>query len=159
MKKLKLYIETSAWNFIYADDAPEKQAITIDFFNLVEKGIYDIYISEVVIKEFAQAKDPKKSQLFDLLKKYKPTELEMTQEIIELAEKYLEREIIPKKKVNDALHVAVASVYEIDALISWNFDHLANLRKSEFFNGVNLEMGYTKKIEIITPSEVSKYES
>ncbi len=32
MKKLKLYIETSAWNFVFAEDAPEKMAITKDFF-------------------------------------------------------------------------------------------------------------------------------
>ena len=36
---------------------------------------------------------------------------------------------------------------------------LANLRKSELFNGVDLEKGYTKRLEMVTPMEVSRYES
>ena len=55
--------------------------------------------------------------------------------------------------------MAIATATEMDALVTWNFQHLANLRKSELFNGVNLEKGYTKKLEMITPMEVSQYES
>lgn len=36
MKKLQLYIETSVWNFYFADDSPEKKEYTIQFFNNVE---------------------------------------------------------------------------------------------------------------------------
>ena len=49
-------------------------------------------------------------------------------------------------------------MYEIDAVISWNFRHLANLRKAELFNSVNLERGYTRRLELVTPIEVSRYE-
>jgi len=38
---------------------------------------------------------------------------------------------------------------------AWNFSHMANLRKNELFNGINLEKGYTKRIELITPMEVA----
>jgi hypothetical protein len=44
LRKLKLYIETSVWNFYFADDAPEKKEITREFFDMVFKGAYDIYI-------------------------------------------------------------------------------------------------------------------
>jgi hypothetical protein len=53
------------------------------------------------------------------------------------------------------IHAAVATAFEIDALISWNLKHLANLRKMEMINGVNLKEGYTKKLELITPMEAS----
>ena len=43
MRKLKLYIETSAWNFFFADDAPEMREITKTFFALIKKGSYEIY--------------------------------------------------------------------------------------------------------------------
>jgi len=33
MKKLKLYLDTSVWNFYYADDAPEKMELTRQFFD------------------------------------------------------------------------------------------------------------------------------
>ena len=47
MKKLKLYLDTSVLNFIFAEDAPDFKNVTIDFFeNYVAKGKYDVYISD-----------------------------------------------------------------------------------------------------------------
>lgn len=68
----------------------------------------------------------------------------------------MEAKIVPAKKVEDALHVAIATVSGLDAVISWNFDHLANLRKADLFNSVNMLHGYNKRIEIVTPMEVSR---
>jgi predicted nucleic acid-binding protein len=158
MRKLKLYIETSTWNFVFADDAPEKRDITIQFFSAVENGSYDVFISQVVLEEINDAPEPRRSQLFDLIRKIKPVDLDLTPDVLELTELYMQRNIVPLKKRDDAFHVAVASVHEMNAVITWNYSHLANLRKSELFNAVNLERGYTKKIEIVTPMEVSNYE-
>ena len=36
MKRLKLYLETSVWNFYFADDAPEKRAETLRLFKKYE---------------------------------------------------------------------------------------------------------------------------
>ncbi len=158
MKRLKLYIETSAWNFYYADDTPELRDITIDFFNLVEQKKYDIHISKVVIDEIGKATKGKEEQLSNLIKRCDPLELEIYDEAKELAKIYLERKIVPFKKIEDAMHVAIASVWEMDALVTWNYKHMANIRRSELFHGVNLENGYTKKLELITPMEVMDYE-
>jgi hypothetical protein len=46
----------------------------------------------------------------------------------------------------------------MDALISWNLKHLANLRKMERINAVNKKLGYSKRLELITPMEVSNAE-
>lgn len=159
MRKLKLYLDTSVWNFFFADDAPEKRDITKRFFDSIKVDSYEIFISEVVIREINDAPEPKRKVLFDLINKYAPVELETTKEANELTEFYMERSIIPKGKRDDAFHVAIATVHEMDAIITWNYQHLANLRKSELFNGVNLERGYTKRLEIVTPMEVSRYES
>jgi len=48
----------------------------------------------------------------------------------------------------------IATVAELDAVVTWNYQHLANLRREELFQSVNLEFGYLKRIEIITPMEV-----
>ena len=37
MKKLKLYIETSVWNFLFVDDAPEKKEVTEALSNSINK--------------------------------------------------------------------------------------------------------------------------
>ncbi|MFQ5786694.1 MAG: hypothetical protein ACE5H1_01810 [Thermodesulfobacteriota bacterium] len=47
MKKLQLFLETSVWNFVFADDAPEKKEITLKFFDKIKKGEYEIFISDM----------------------------------------------------------------------------------------------------------------
>jgi predicted nucleic acid-binding protein len=155
MRKLKLYLETSVWNFFFADDAPEKKEVTLQFFEKVENGEFDIYISDIVFLEFARASQQKEEQLLNLIEKYKPKELEINEEVLELAEKYIKETALPKRAIDDSRHAAVATVYEIDALISWNLKHLANLRRMERINGINLKEGYSKRLEIVTPMEVS----
>jgi len=58
-------------------------------------------------------------------------------------------------KVEDPIHAAMATAYEMDALISWNLKHLSNLKKMEMINGINMKEGYFKRLELITPMEVS----
>jgi len=70
----------------------------------------------------------------------------------------MKKGIVPEKKEDDALHVAIATVAEMDALVIWNFQHLANLRKAELFYSASLEKGYFKKLEMVTPMDVSRYE-
>ena len=152
--KLKIYLDTSVPNFIFADDAPEKRDITKEFYRAVEKNIYEIYISELVLEEINDAPEPKKEQLADLIRRVAPALLEITEEAKELAGFYVERGIVPEKKMADAIHVAVAMIFDLDALVTWNYRHLANLRKSELFHGAGLEKRYFKKVELVTPMEV-----
>ena len=154
MRKLKLYIETSVWNFFFADDAPEKRDITKGFFESVKKGLYEVFVSEVVLREINNAPENKKNQLVKLIEQCSPASLDAVEEAEKLADIYLNREIIPAAKREDALHVGIATVFEMDAVVTWNYRHLANLRKAELFYSANLEAGYFKKIEIITPMEV-----
>lgn len=158
MRKLKLYIDTSVWNLYFANEAPEKRDITKGFFESIKENVYEIYISEIVIREIDDAPEPRRKELFDLINKYSPAELDTTKETNELTELYMERGVVPKGKRNDAFHVAIATASELDAVITWNYKHLANLRKAELFNSVNLERGYTKRLEMVTPMEVSRYE-
>ena len=152
MKKLKIYLDTSVWNFVYANAAPEKQEITISFFARIHD--FHIFISNVVIEEIMQASLEKRTKLEQLLKKYKPGILEIEDEARHMAEVYIAKGIIPVKKYADALHIAVSTYYEIDALLSWNYRHLANIQKKKKIMIANLEEGYEKSLELITPMEV-----
>ena len=154
MRKPKLYIETSAWNFYFADDAPEKRDATQVFFELVFKKNYDVFISEVVIKEVFAAPEKRRSEISELISRCEPVELHVSQDVRDLADRYIEKKIVPEKKYEDSLHVAVASVEELDAVVTWNFRHMANLRRAELFHSVNVECGYYKKLELVTPLEV-----
>lgn len=155
MKIPKLYLETSVWNFYYADDAPEKKEITIRFFDKIKSGVYEIFISDVVLEEISRANEDKRLLLLDVIKNHSPKRLSIGEEIVVLAQKYIAEGILPANKVEDAMHSAIATFFEMDALISWNLKHLANLMKMNMINAVNLKEGYLKRLELITPMEVS----
>ncbi|OHC01306.1 MAG: hypothetical protein A3H23_10115 [Planctomycetes bacterium RIFCSPLOWO2_12_FULL_40_19] len=158
MKKPQLYLETSVWNFIFADDAPEKKEITLRFFDKIKKGEYEIFISDVVIEEIGRAIDKKRNLILNVIKDYKPQKLVVNEEVVELAKNYISEGILPQEKFEDSTHAAIATIFEMDALISWNLRHLANLKKMEMINGVNMKQGYYKRLELITPMEVSDEE-
>ena len=52
--------------------------------------------------------------------------LAVTQDIIRLAESLIEQAIIPAKAIEDALHIAVATLHHVDFLLTWNCRHIAN---------------------------------
>ena len=76
MGKPTVYLDTSAINFLFAEDAPEKQAITIDFFeNFVKTEAYQVFISDFVLDEINQTtENVKRVRLLKVLEDY-PIEL------------------------------------------------------------------------------------
>lgn len=157
MKKLQLYIETSVWNFYFANDSPEKKEYTIQFFNnVVSRGLCEVYISDTVIREVLKAEEDVKNNLLNLINRFDVTVLDITEEINELANIYLSECALPCRAIADATHTAIATVYGIDCLISWNLKHLANLNRIKKINSVNLKSGY-RQIDIFTPMEVLYY--
>jgi predicted nucleic acid-binding protein len=131
MRKLKLYLETSVWNFCFAKDAPEKQAATLQFFEQVKHGAYDIFVSDMVFQEIDGASVRKRELLLRLIAEYQHQELEINEAVLQLTDQYLAQGVLPVSATADATHAAVATVYELDALISWNLKHLANLKRME----------------------------
>jgi len=51
---------------------------------------------------------------------------------------------------NDMLHIALATIADVDVLVSWNFRHIVRLDKIRLFNAVNIEQGY-KPVSIYSP--------
>ena len=50
-QKLKIYLDTSIISYLKQDDAPEKTGITLNLWEKIKTGIYDIYLSDVTITE------------------------------------------------------------------------------------------------------------
>ena len=65
MKKPRLYLETSVWNFLFADDAPDKKWITKRFLHKAHIE-FELYSSFLVIDEMKNTRDSQK--MGDLLK-------------------------------------------------------------------------------------------
>lgn len=58
--------------------------------------------------------------------------LEISDDAEALASKIVERQALSGRAAEDALHIAVATVHEVDYLLTWNCKHIANaeLQKS-----------------------------
>jgi hypothetical protein len=80
---------------------------------------------------------------------------EPVDEIKTLADCYLAQGIIPTAKREDALHVAHATVHEVDILLSWNFKHLANVRREAMIVAFNRQAGYWHSLRLLSPLEVA----
>jgi hypothetical protein len=156
MKRLRIYLDTSVINFLFADDAPELQKITKDFFdNCVKPKKYEVYISEVVTREINRTpSEEKRIQLQDVIREYEPGVLELGTEANHLAAIYVEEGIIPLRNLDDARHIAIATCNHLDILLSWNFRHLANIRKQFAVKSINEREGYFHPLMLTNPMEV-----
>ncbi len=153
MKKLKLYLDTSIINFVFYDKRPEEQKLTVQLFDEIREGKYEVFISEIVLNEIDRAPQDIAKQLKAAIEEFSPEELVVDEEVQELANKYMEQGVIPVKYRDDALHIAVASVNSLDVIVSWNFKHIVKLKTKREVTGINALMGY-KQIEIYSPLEV-----
>src|SRR5690349_21712012 len=115
---LKLYLDTSVPNFLFIEDLKEKRKVTETLFHSRIWKQYEFYISAVVIGEILRAPAEKQKQLFNVLAEAEI--LEFTEEAEELASAYLEAMVLPKSSYEDAQHVAIATINELDAIVSWN---------------------------------------
>ncbi len=150
MKKLKIYLDTSVISHLQADDVLEKMAKTHEFWEQVTSGQYESFISELVIAEFNNCPEPKKSQLEEMLRVAPLFELEINDEVAILADKYMGEGLFPIRYRDDAIHVAIAGVYGCNVVVSWNFKHMVKIKTILGVNGINKLMGYAD-IEIVTP--------
>lgn len=146
-------METTVPNFLFADDAPEKQRITKLFFQWLRICSDELYSSAVVIDELSRAPEPKRSQMRHALAALPITVLDTPREAEDVAELYLDAGIMARPFENDALHVAVAVCHRLDVIVSWNMKHPVNVRKVEAINRVNAAHGLPL-ICVHTPEEV-----
>jgi predicted nucleic acid-binding protein len=151
---MKLYIETSVPNMLFAEDAPEKRAATEVFFDWLRVADDDLFSSEVVKKEIDRASEPKRSRMVKAFAGLPITVLDITNEAVGLSEIHVREGITPVRYQNDALHVALAVCHTLDVVVSWNMKHLVNVRKVQRINAVNLRYGLPA-IRVHTPEEIT----
>lgn len=156
MRKLGLYLDTSIISFALSEDiSDDNRNVTLKLIEGINKGRYEGFISDVVIRELGSTRDAvKREKLLELIDNMELNEvLAVDEEIDGVADKYIEEGIIPAVYRDDALHIALTSVKGLDILVSWNFRHLVKHKTRIEVTGVNTLLGY-KAIDICTPWEV-----
>ncbi len=152
MKSVRTYVDTSVFGGV-ADE--EFKTSSAQFFEEVKEGYHQLVVSSLVVEELQHAPDAVR-HFFGDMKNFAEV-VEISEDCLHLMRNYIEAGVVNEKWRADALHVAVATVWDCRVLLSWNFRHIVHLQKIPLYNGVNMSHGYGS-IAIHTPREVLHYE-
>lgn len=150
-KRPKIYIETTVPNYVFNDDLPEKQTVAKQLFSLIHHQLFNPFVSPITIGEINKSPEPKRSRMLEIIQKF-PI-LEPTPQAVRLTEEYIRHHIIPGDFYNDGLHIAIATVNHLDIIVSYNFQHIVNLKTIKGVTGINLLYNLSTP-EIVSPEEV-----
>ena len=147
MKLSSLYLETSVVGAYLDNGDAFRRDITIRWWEH-ELSEYRAFSSILVERELERIAEPHRTGYLNLVR---PLEkLDLAEEVAILAEGYIERGIFHRKYIADAVHVALASFHKIDYLVTWNFGHIANVRKQARLRLFNTTAGFFSPV-IVTP--------
>jgi predicted nucleic acid-binding protein len=126
---------------------------TAKLFDEIASGKYRAYTSDYVVDELKRAPTNKSERMLELLTRFDIPVLTMRDDISPLADQYVAAGVIPEKYRADALHIALAAVYDLDMIISLNFQHIVKVKTIKMTGAINTINGY-RAVEIYSPMEV-----
>lgn len=150
MKRQRIYLDTSVIGGCFDKEFERYSNILIRDAMLSK---IQVVLSDVTVDEISRAPVHVIDKLREIILSCEIEQVQMISEMAELAGQYLKHKIVTPKFREDAYHIAIATVSQVDVLVSWNFKHIVNLDKIQKFNAVNLLAGY-RGIEIRSPREV-----
>lgn len=153
MRKIRVYVDTSVFGGTQEQKFKES---SLRFFEKVAAGKYLVLLSTETLRELRGAPQPVQNVWLNL----DPDSYEIlltNPEIQELATLYLDAGVLTPSSSSDALHVAAATVASADLIISWNFKHIVNFKRTSGFNSVNIRLGY-RPMTIMSPDGVKEDE-
>jgi hypothetical protein len=115
------------------------------------RGSYEAVTSVAVMDELRERPHPQQGEKIALVSAI-PL-LPITPAVLDAAEVYVSRKVMPADVAGDALHLAFASVHACDVLLTWNCVHLANANKFEHIRRVNTELRLAIPL-LLTPLEL-----
>lgn len=145
----RIYLDTSIFGG-YFDE--EFQLYTKLLFGKLNSGEYNVLFSRLIEYELSLAPQ-KVRELFNSLPVSILEIIELTDEAIDLADRYILENVVGKTSRADCLHIALATINNADILLIWNFKHIVNVGRIRGYNAVNYKVGY-KMLEIRTPREI-----
>jgi predicted nucleic acid-binding protein len=145
----RIYLDTSVFGGYFDKEFEEWTKV---LFTKVFEGKFKIIYSELTDAELLNAPEPVKNLLLKIPESQIEA-IEITDEAKELAAKYVDENVVGKSSTADCIHIAMATIYGADVLVSWNFKHIVNINKIRAYNSINYRLGY-KILEIRTPREI-----
>ena len=152
--KPKIYIETSVISYYAANRSDNiiiagHQLSTIAMWKELLK--YDVYVSDIVVEETKVGSSNQSQLRIIAIKDFQV--LRTNDEVIELAKILLSKKAIPEKCPEDAMHIAMAAIYKVDYIVTWNFKHINNPFMKKKISKIIEESGYDSPV-ICSPEEL-----
>ena len=152
---MRIYIESTIPSYVVARPARDllqaaRQQLTRDWWDL-KRQAHELFTSQVVLDEIAAGEAAMASQRLALLDGL-PL-VRATEDAEALTQRILDSGVLPTSADRDAAHIALATVYELDILLSWNCRHIANAFLQARLRRLADAAGYTLPV-ICTPEEL-----
>jgi predicted nucleic acid-binding protein len=158
MTMRRIYVETTIPSFYYeVRIEPEmiaRRNWTREWFDAASHS-EELVTSAAVMVELERGTFPGRSDAVKLISNLSP--LSVTKDVEQIVEEYISRLLMPSDPSGDALHLALASFYECEFLVTWNCKHLANANKFDNIARINGILGLAVP-KIVTPLELLEYE-
>lgn len=148
-RALRVYLDTSVFGGVFDEGFETASRLVFDRINT---GSYIAMLGATTLAELANAPQHVQSVLGSLPK----TGLVLcpiTASVEELRDAYIHAKVLGEASIDDATHVATATVHDADVIVSWNFKHIVNLLRIRGFNAVNATRNY-RSMHIVSPLEM-----
>jgi predicted nucleic acid-binding protein len=139
-----VYIETSIIGYLTA--RPSNNLILMANLEATRewwdtrRDQFMLYISQVVLDEVARGNTEIATKRLEIVRDF-PL-LEVSEAVQNLAAQFLAKSSLPPKAADDALHIAAATIYGLDYLLTWNCKHIANAQIQKKLAQISLNAGY-----------------
>jgi hypothetical protein len=146
---LRVYADTSVFGGCFDK---EFDTASLRFFEQVRDKSFILVVSDVTLDELRFAPEPVRRILAEIDDSC-VERVAATPESEALAREYLDAKVVGPSCVDDARHIAVATIMDVDIVVSWNFKHIVHFEKIMGYEGINTTRGY-RSPRIYSPYEV-----
>jgi len=152
-----VYVETSIIGYLTARSNKAviflaRQQLTRQWWTY-QKPRYDLVTSQLVLDEAAAGDRTAAEERLRLLEPLPLLDIQHP-DVAPLADEMVARHLLPEKAAADARHIAVATVFGVDYLLTWNCRHIANAETLPRIYETARDCGYEPPL-IVTPEEFS----
>jgi predicted nucleic acid-binding protein len=137
----------------YFDVERDAHADTVKLFEEIRAGKYQAFTSAYATNELMDAPEEKRVKMLGLIEEFDIIILPVSEEVEKLGALYQEQGILPRRSTTDACHIAVATINDMDMILSLNFEHIVRKKTVVMTGSLNTQLGY-RPVDIRSPMEV-----
>ncbi|HEY2415243.1 MAG TPA: type II toxin-antitoxin system VapC family toxin [Pirellulaceae bacterium] len=152
-----VYVETTIIGYLTARSTSAviflaRQELTRQWWN-DQRNKYELFASQLVIDEAAAGDSAAARERLVFLDNLPLLDIQHP-DVSRLADQLIADHLLPEKAVADARHVAVATVFGVNYLLTWNCKHIANAETLPRIYAKIRDLGFEPPL-IVTPEEFS----